>query len=215
MRGRGYQFERLWYAHDYAAAEELYKQHAEWPDKTYQQYIVALLQQGRADDAKQIIPRIRDTVQQRVATAYLLYSLKNWKALAALLPQSDDELRWQLVGLAASDLAVAGKSLVALTRDQTSDIPQMRVLLQYYASQGDSAAVNAQARRLTKTIDKETEWLNQLAEEALSNNQMEKTEYIIKAIEGMDPGAVPLVKLKKQLAELGKTLAKPAQTTAG
>lgn len=214
VRGRGFQFERLWYAHDYAAAEELFKQHAEWPDRTYQQYVVALLKQGRVEDAKQTITRIKDTIQQRVATAYLLYSLEDWNALAALLPQSDDERRWQLIGLAKSNLTVAGNSLVELTRDQTSDIPQMRVLLEYYASQGNSAAVNAQARRLTKTIDKEVEWLNQLAEEALSKNQTEKTEHIIQAIEELDPDATPLDKLKKRLAELGKTLANPAQTTA-
>lgn len=204
VRGRGFQYERLWYGHDYAAAENFLKQHKEWPDRTYQQHVIALLRQGRVADAEQTIARIKDPIQQRVANAYLLYFLKDWERLAALEPQSDDERRWQLIGLAKYDLVAAGKLLSTLTGTLTRDIPQMRVLLQYYATLGDDEALDAQARQLTDATDREVEWLNKLAEETLEKNQIRQTGYIIKAIEELNPNAWPIDELKKRVTELTK-----------
>ncbi len=214
VRGLGFQYQRLWYAHDYVAAEALFHQHKEWPDRTYQQHVIALLRQGRIAEAEQTITRIKDALQQRVANAYLLYSLKDWGKLAALEPQSDDERKWQLVGLAQTDLTTAGKTLTELTKDYTSDIPQMRVLVQYYAKLGDDAGVDAQARKLTRVTDREVEWLNKLAQETLEKNQVKQTQYLIKAIEELDPNASPLEKLKQRVAELNKIQTKAVQTAA-
>ncbi len=71
VRGRGIDYERAWRAHDYVRATALYAQHQEWPDRTHRQHAQMLAQQGRLNEARKSLRRIKHPVVRKPAYAEL------------------------------------------------------------------------------------------------------------------------------------------------
>jgi predicted membrane-bound spermidine synthase len=202
LLGRGVEYERLWRMVDYDAAFKLYAAHPDWPDRTHAQQALALLELKREGEARLALARIKDNRVQRVAEAKALYELGNWQQLAALQPQNDEERKWQLVGLAKADLITAGKALSPLIEKDSDELPQLRVLAQYYGATGDTSTLDATARSLVKAIDKKTGQLKEFTKQALEKKQLVRAQLLIQKIETLNPKADDLKNLREQIAEL-------------
>jgi len=216
--GRGVEYERLWRMFDFEAAFKLYASSSNWPDRSHAQQAIAMIELNNVAKAKQAIKRIKNIRTRRVAEARLLYELGNWKQLAALQPESDDERKWQLIGRSKTDLFTAGNALNKLTGNSPDDIPQLRVLIQYYAANGDSVSLVATARRLVSAVDKRTSQLKGFVKQSIENKQLKRAQLLVKKIEALDPYTYDLSNLKQQIADLNQKseekLKKPAQKQA-
>jgi len=200
--GRGVEYERLWRMVDYEAAFKLYAAHSNWPDRTHAQQALSLLELKKVAKAQQAIGRIRNNQTRRVAEARLLFELGDWKKLAALQPQSDEERKWQLIGLSKFDLLTAGESLSRLTGNVSDELPQLQVLTQYYGTKGDSVTLVATARRLVRAVDDRTSQLKEFAKQAIEKKQLNRAQLLIKKIEALDPNTNNLSNLRQQVADL-------------
>jgi len=200
--GRGVEYERLWRMVDYDAAFKLYDGHPDWPDRTHAQQALALLELKQETGARQAIARIKDNRVQRVAEARTLYELGNWQQLAARKPQSDDERKWQLIGLAKTDLITAGKAMSQLIKNDSEDLPQLRVLAQYYGAIGDAKMLDATVRRLVKAIDNRTSQFRGFVKQALEDQQLPRAQMLIQKIEALNSQSDDLASLRQQATEL-------------
>ena len=113
--------------------------------------------------------------------------------------------KWQLLGLAKTDLATAGKALSQLIGNDSDEIPQLRVLAQYYGAAGDTQALDATARRLVKISDNNIAQLKKFAKQAVGQNQLAQAQLLIQKIEALNPKADDLADLRQQVVELQRT----------
>jgi len=200
--GRGVEYERLWRMVDYEAAFKLYASNSIWPDRTHAQQAIAMTELNNVAKARQAIRRIKNIRTRRVAEARLLYELGNWKQLAALQPESDDERKWQLIGKSKIDLITAGNALSRMTDNNTNELIQLRVLTQYYGATGNTVSLVATARQLVRAVDNRINQLKGYAKQAIENKQLKRAQLLIKKIEALDPYTYDLSNLKQQIADL-------------
>jgi hypothetical protein len=200
--GRGVEYERLWRMVDYDKAFKLYAAHPAWPDRTHVQQALALRELKRDAEARQAMAHIKDSRVLRTAEAMVLFEQGDWQQLAARNPQSNDERKWQLIGLAQTNLLEAGKAMSPLIEQDSEELPQLRVLAQYYGAIGDAKALDATARRLVKAIDNKTGQLRDFAKEALKEKQLERAQLLVKKIEALNPNADDLISLRQQVTDL-------------
>lgn len=201
--GRGVEYKRLWRMVDYDKAFKLYAAHPDWPDRTHVQQALALRELKRDVEARQAIARIKDSHVLHATEARILFEQGDWQQLAARKPQSDDERKWQLIGVAQSNLLAAGKAMSQLTIEKDSEeLPQLRVLAQYYGAMGDAKTLDATARRLVKAIDSKTWQLREFTKEALKEKQLARAQLLVQKIEALNPNADDLASLREQVAEL-------------
>ncbi len=204
LRGRGLDYEILWRAGNLDAAIALYDQHQEWLDDTRKQQIVALVDMGRIRKAEKIIADIKDKKQRHLATAYLLYAKKEWKTLASVKPLTDDEKKWQLIGLAQQDLQRAGKQLSDLipTGSTAAEIPQLRVLVQYFALLGKETKLDRASRQLVGAIETQTKQLSKYAEVALKAENRQWAQSILHKMGRLNSPATTMADLKEKIDKL-------------
>ncbi|WP_455199584.1 fused MFS/spermidine synthase, partial [Kaarinaea lacus] len=105
---RGILYEKLWQRFEFDRAFALYSEHEEWPDRTHLQQSLALINQGRFEDAWAVVPRLESVGMQRTLKARLLYEQQRFDELAAIKPEVDAERLWQLTALARTNLKEAG-----------------------------------------------------------------------------------------------------------
>ena len=205
LRARSLDYQIKWSGYEYGKATELYRQHKEWLDEVHVKQTEVFAELGQLDEAQKSIAQIKDSVQRRVAIAALLYKKGQWNTLAALDPQSDKERQWQLVGLSKSNLQSAGAQLSSLMSVESEEIPQLEVLVRYYAVKQSTQQMGKYARQLFKVIDKLSERLTKLVDKAIANNEIVRAQLILRKIETINPDAGTLPDLKKRLSELAVT----------
>ena len=189
MLARGVEYEYLWRQHDFEVASKLYAQYSNWPDRTHAQQSLTLLERQRPAEARQAVARIKHPIVRRIAGARLLFELGEWQQLAALQPQSIEEHKWQLLGLAKINLNAAGKVLIQLPTKDKGSIPYLRVLTQYHATQGNPKDIDESARRLVEAIDRRTDQLKLLAEQAQKQKQSARAQLLMEKIAALNPQA--------------------------
>ena len=201
--GRGVEYERLWRMVDYDKAFKLYAAHPAWPDRTHVQQALALRELKRDAEARQAMAHIKDSHVLHAAEARIQFEQGDWQQLAARKPQSDNERKWQLIGSAQMNLRAGGKALSQLMIEKDSEeLPQLRVLAQYYGATGDAKALDATARRLVKAIDDRTGQLREFIKEALKEKQLARAQLLVKKIEALNPNVDDLASLRQQVVEL-------------
>ncbi len=183
VRGRGVNYERAWRAYDFVTASRLYAQHPQWPDRTHKQHALMLAQQGHIDAARKTLQRINDPALRHAAYAQLLYETKAWSELATLQPRDAEERKWQLLGIARSNPQAAGAALDRMVLNGTDNIPQMLVLLQYYANTANPSDFAAKTQQLTKTISNEIIRLRILADKVAQQGEAVRTSTILRVID--------------------------------
>ena len=152
--GRALEYEIMWRANDFVGAINFYNEHEDWLDGTRLLQIAALSKTNRVNETGLIVDKITDEKNRRLAKAYILFIKKDWRALARVKPVSDNERKWQLIGLAQTNLRSAGEQLDKLVQADSEEIPQLRVLVRYAAELGDVKKMDKYARLLVKAVDK-------------------------------------------------------------
>ncbi len=183
VRARGIEYERAWRVFDFAFAQQLYARYENWPDRTYKQQALLLVQQGQIQAAQKMLTNIRDPIEHEAAYAHVLYQMKDWIPLAMLHAQSDEARKWQLLGTARTDLNSAGKALNKLNIQGADNILQMRVLLRHYAAAGDWESEKINREHFDATIKKETQRLQSVLERAVRNKETQRIAYLTQAIQ--------------------------------
>lgn len=214
LLGRGVEYEHLWRAYDFDAAFKLYAKHKDWPDRTHAQQALALWGLGRQPEARLAIARIKDEPARRVTEAQILFELGDWPQLAALQPHSDEERKWQLLGLAKKDTVLAGRDLSRLVAGNSEEIPQLRALVQYAAALDERKTMDEYARRLIKATDNQTWRLGEFAKQALEKKQVQRAQLLVGKIESLNPAAEELKDLRRQIAEASAAAKKASRKTA-
>ncbi len=197
--GRGVAYEHLWRTGDIDAALELYVQHQEWPDRTHAQQALVLLEVGRQPEALLTLARIKNEPERRAAEARILFETGDWQTLAALQPQSDEERRWQLLGVAKNNSQLAGRDLLPLVAANSDEIPQLRALVQYFAALDDRKNMDVYSRRLIKATDGQLDRLSKFANTAITKKQIQNAKLLIGKMAALSPGDVRLNELNRQI----------------
>lgn len=200
---RALDHEVFWMTGDYEAALALYKQHKQWPGRTRQQQALILTELSRFTEAAKIVDRINDRKLRRVARARLLHAQGRWRTLADLEPQSEEERKWQLIGLAQQDLLRAGSTLSKLIPEGAYDIPQLQVVVRYLAAREDNQQMEIRARQLLAAIDYQVNRLSTFADNAVQKVNKKRAQILLQKIEALNPKAKKLSTLRKQVADLG------------
>ena len=99
-------------------------------------------------------------------------------------------------------MATAGKALSKLIEKDSDELPQLRVLTQYYGAIGDTKTLDATARDLVKALDKKTGQLKEFANQAVEKKQLARALLLVNKIEALNPQADDLKKLRAQVTEL-------------
>ena len=152
--GRALEYEIMWRANNFEGAIHFYNEHEDWLDGTRLLQIAALSKTNRVNETAPIVGKLTDEKNRRLAKAYILFIKKDWRTLARVKPVSDNERKWQLIGLAQTDLRSAGEQLDKLIKPDSKEIPQLRVLVRYAAELGDVNKMDKYARLLVKAVDK-------------------------------------------------------------
>ena len=182
VRARGIEYERVWRTFDFSAAQQLFARYQEWPDRTYKQHALLLVQQGQMQDAQKILARIRDPLRYQSAYAQVLYQAQSWAALTALNVQNDEARKWRLLGDARLDNDAAAEALDKLDIRGAEQIPQMRVWLRYYAQPGKRSFDKEKEQRFHKTIERETRRLQTALELAVKNKEAQRVQLLSQAL---------------------------------
>ena len=182
VRAHGIEYERAWGTFDFVAARQLYAHYQDWPDRTHKQHALLLVKEGEIQDAQKTIARISDPITREVAYAQVWYEAGAWGPLMALHVQSDEARKWQLLSVARHDPLTAGQALDKLDVKGADNIPQMRVLLRYYAQSGNGGSNNPKEERFNKTIEKETQRLQKMKGIAEKNKEVLRIQHVIQAI---------------------------------
>jgi hypothetical protein len=205
LLSRGVEYEYFWRTYDFDAAFSLYDKHQDWPDRTHAQQALALLELGRQHEAQLAIARIKDVKVKRTTEARILFELGDWVQLTALQTQSDEERKWQLLGLSKQNAVLAGRDLSRLVAANSEEIPQLRALVQYAAALDDRKTMDEYARRLIKATDNYTWQLGEFAKQALEKKQMPRARLLMSKIESLNPAAKELSDLRQRISEAGTT----------
>lgn len=182
VRARGVEYEHAWRTFDFAAAQQLYASHRDWPDRTHKQHALLLVKLGQTQDVQKTLARIRDPNIREAAYAQVLYQTQDWASLAALQTQSDEARKWQLLGVAERDNDGAAKALAKLDIQGPDDIPQMRVLLRNYAQPGNANIDSVKEARFKTTIEKEARRLQKMMVAAVKSKDVVRIQYLTQAV---------------------------------
>ena len=202
LKSRTVDFEYARELFNYDGAIELYAKHDDWTDSTHQQLADIMMVLQRFDDARKAIKHISDKTLVKVANAKLLYHEKKYRQLAALKPTSDEEIMWQLSGLAKLNVKKAGASLVALKDKVSFEETQLRNMVQYYAAIDDNDNMNAAIRRLDAFNDKQAKKLKKGINLAVDNKMDVRARSLFARLESMKPNINGIDKLRQKVKAL-------------
>lgn len=208
VAARGIEYEDLWHRSLYESAFELYAQHDAWPDRTHYQQVVALAELGRFKEAKAVASRAKTVASQREAQAFLLYEQQQWQALSRLVAQTEGERRWQLLGVAQTNIEKAGRGMEEILQIISLDIPQYKLMVRFYSHINDDVKLQKYTRELVNAIDKKVKILSNHAEAAVNDNDHVRAERLLQKIvqlnyswAGVDALRKKIEKLKKKVLE--------------
>ncbi|WP_455204261.1 fused MFS/spermidine synthase [Kaarinaea lacus] len=204
---RGIEYELLWRAGDYEKAVEFYDQHEQWPDRTHHQHALALLEDGKVKQVNEVAAKIQDPVMRLSTQARLLYEQQKWRQLAAINPNEDEQRKWQLLGLAKTDLLRAGKYMDAIKDEVKMELPQIRMLVKYYSRIDDDRQLTKHAKQLVAAVKSETQRLSKLTNKALNKESIDRAKRLLGRLVAINPDADQVQKFKNQIVELETKLA--------
>ena len=206
---RGIEYELLWIKEDYEKAFAFYSQHKQWPDRTYRQQALALLEDGRVREAETIAANIADINLRANTQARMLFELQAWQKLAANESVTDEQRKWQLIGLGKQNLKSAGRQMEQIADKVELELPQLTLLVKYYSSINDDFMLLKYAKRLTKLIDSETERLAKLTHEAIEDKSLLRAKRLLGELVAVNPEATEIKKYQQEIIELDAKIEQP------
>jgi len=204
VKAKAVDIEGLYRTFDDEAAEVVYKTETVWPDRTHRQYADAMMRLERFNEAGNAISDIQDLQLRNSLWAKMLFMQARWTELMDLRPQSESVRLWQLTGAARTDIRQAGKAMGELIGLVELEIPQLHVLVQYYASINNQEQMNLYSRKLVGYIDGKVGRLISMAQQAIKDKSAVRARRIIKQINQLNPNADNLDKLIRQTDALSE-----------
>ena len=184
---RGIEYEKLWHRFEFDRAFAFYGEHEEWPDRTHMQQALALANQGRHQDAMDVIPSLKSEEMKRTLKARLLYEQEKFKELAAIKPQVDAEQLWQLTALAQTDLKAAGRQMHDLVQRVSPGLPQLRVLAGYYSAINDAEQMDKVVRMIVNLENRQVDRIKALVQEAVDAGNKIRAMLLLKQLDTYHP----------------------------
>jgi len=134
--GKSLTHEIFFWKHDYVSATALYNQHQDMIDITHYRQFQISLEQKDWETANNISLRIESVPLRRLSHAMILFAQNNWSALANLIPQSQLEQSWQLVGKLKLNDTSALEPLARMTEVKYDNLTQLQTLADAYRQTG-------------------------------------------------------------------------------
>ncbi|WP_455209859.1 hypothetical protein [Kaarinaea lacus] len=200
--GRGIEYELVWREGDYDKAMDLYSQHEQWPDRTHYQQALALIENGKVQEAQSVVARIQEGELRASTQARMLFELQDWQQLAAIKPINDNERKWQLLALAKQNLKTAGKQMDQIKDNVELELPQLRLLVKYYSVMDNDTMLAKYAKQLAEHIDSETERLAKLTDKAIDVKSSQRAKRLLGKLVAINPEAKGIQNYKKRISEL-------------
>ena len=200
--GRGVEYELVWREGDYEKAIDLYSKYEQWPDRTHYQQALALIEDGKAQEAQSVITRIQDERMRARTQARMLFEWQDWSRLAAIRPISDEERKWQLQALAKQDLIAAGAQMDQIKHNVELELPQLRLLVKYYSVVDNDTMLVKYAKLLAENIDSETQRLARLTDKAIDGNESRRAKRLLGKLVSINPEAKDIKDYKRRIAEI-------------
>ena len=199
---RGVEYELLWCLGDYEKAQEMYAQHEQWPDRTRYQQVLALIEGGRIQEAQTTVSQIQDADVRLGTQARMLFELQDWQRLAAITPTNNEQRKWQLLALARQNLKSAGEQMDRIKDNVEMQLPQLKLLVKYYASINDDRNLVKYAKQLAQNIDSESERLAKLTDAAITDKSSLRAKRLLGKLAAINPEADNIQEYKQQISEL-------------
>ena len=194
--GRSLKHEIFFWRFDWSGGTEWFESHDTWRDITFLKQLEIYLTQNQISKAQALIKKIPDEKTRLTAQAMKLFYEKEWKTLAAIKPQSTEEKKWQLLGLAKQDIKTAGQELVKVVDTETPSLPIIRTLIQYYAAIDDTANMDNWNNKLNAVQKDLVQRYEQLTQIALDDENFEWNKALINEIERINPDFKKIPELK-------------------
>ncbi|MGD8592058.1 MAG: fused MFS/spermidine synthase [Gammaproteobacteria bacterium] len=199
---RGVEYELVWSEGDYEKAMDMYAQHEQWPDRTYYQQALALMENGKVQQARAAVSKIRDADLKVGTQARLLFEEQDWKSLAAVKPVNNEQRKWQLLGVAKNDLLAAGQQMDKIKHKVKLGLPQLKLLVKYYSLTDDDRSLAKYAKRLAERIDSETKRLAELTDKAIAVKSSQRAKRLLGKLVSINPEAEDIQQYKQRISEL-------------
>ena len=187
--GRSLKHEIDFWRFDWEDGTQLYENHNTWLEATHLKQLEIYLKQNKLSKAEILIKNIPDEKTRLTAQAMKLFHDKKWQTLANIIPKSDQEKQWQLLGLAKQNINSAGKALTKILDKNSRNLPAIRVLIQYYAAIDDTINMNRWSKKYSAIQEDFIQRYSKLAEIALNNDNFDQNKILIDEIHRIDPKA--------------------------
>lgn len=199
---RSLKYELMMYEERVDDATRFYGEHERWTDRVNFRQSEIWARDEKFELAQRAVDRIENRQQKDVAQARLLFQQKDFRALSKLKTDVPDARKWQLIGLAQTDLLRAGRELDKINVASTNDLPLLRVMVGYHGATHNAEQTQLYARMLAAELDAQVRRLNDLAWVAVEKNDLDQVKFLIDRIADINPGAGGLVKLRARLKKL-------------
>lgn len=193
--GRGLKHEIYYWRFDWKGGTEWFESHETWRDVTYLRQMEIFLTQNQTSKAEALIKKIPDEKTRLTAHAMLLFYEKHWQTLAAIKPLSNEEKKWQLLGLARQDIKAAGQELKKIVDKDTRNLPVIRSLIQYYAAIDDTVNMDNWSKKFHEIQQDLEQRYEKLTKVALEEENFEWNKALIDEISRLNPDSKKLAKL--------------------
>lgn len=184
----------LWHA-DYGRATQWYYASESISDSSHMNQLDACLELADDTCVDKILARLKNKDLGRVARAKILFYRGQWRDLAAIQAQSNDELKWQLAAMARRDIIDAGKKLESIIGND-DDIPLLRVMAEYYRHSGQLKLAVQRERQIVNILDTRAERYKLLLSSALKHKNLSWAEALIRELENISPDTYEIERLK-------------------
>jgi len=190
-----------YWRYDWQNATHWYESAKSWTDDAHLHQLEIYLKAQNWRKANETALKISDIKHYRTAQAMQLYYKQSWDTLAALKPMGNDELIWQIRGLAKQHPEQAGQKLADIIDENSEDPELLNLLVRHYNKLKNPTLTAFWKQKLDTVISNLVQRYSQLAELALNDNAMEWNMALIEKIEALNPEAENLAELKKQRKE--------------
>ncbi len=199
---RGIEYELVWREGDYEKALHMYAQHEQWPDRTHYQQALALMENGKVQEAQVVVSQIQDADLKASTQARLLFEQQDWRSLAKIESVNDEQRKWQLIAVAKRNLLSAGEQLDAIKHNIELELPQLKLLVKYYSQVDDDNMLAKYAKLMSENIDSETKRLAKLTDKAIAVKSSQRAKRLLGKLVSINPEAKDINKYKQRISEL-------------
>lgn len=204
VESRAIRYKALWRVWRDEEAESDYRQHSVWSDNTRYLHSIALLRQNRSKEARVEAQKAQTDKWRNIILARLDYEDKQWQSLLQRKPQSDEARKWQLLAVGRENIQRAGQAMQKIQErgEVELEIPQLELLVAYYASQNDNINLRDYSEKLSKEIASYRDRLSDMLENAIELEQKDRALRVLAEWQRFNPVVKDVRRLRAKVEKL-------------